>query len=161
MCERELVLEKGTVKAFAVIDQDSQNPWVDYTPFEYKLNSRNFYMASENMPELDDTDYWFAPIYAYCHGGMTVSTTPFSCKWDSGILGYVAVKRPSRGGEYKRRTEFYKELTAYVEVLDAYIKGDCYGLVFEEDGEVIDSVWGFIGDHETSVLLEQATSHFS
>lgn len=29
------------------------------------------------------------PIYAYIHGGIAVSTEPFSCPWDSGKVGII------------------------------------------------------------------------
>lgn len=31
------------------------------------------------------------PIYIYDHGGITIATTPFGCRWDSGRLGFIYV----------------------------------------------------------------------
>ena len=33
------------------------------------------------------------PVYAYIHSGMTISTEPFSCPWDSGQLGFAIVTK--------------------------------------------------------------------
>lgn len=157
MSHRELLAEKGNVKVFAVQDDHAENPWSQDScdlPFEYHLENRNFKMKSKDF-KLNDSDYWYEPIYAYVHSGMTISTSPFSCRWDSGVLGYVAVKRPSRGGEFKRRADFRKALTCYVQNLDDYLQGYCYGYEVETDGEVTDSCWGFIGsDHVASGLME-------
>ena len=157
MSNRELLAEKGNVKIFAVQDNYAENPWSsDFQdlPFEYHLETRNFKMKSKDFT-LGNADYWYEPIYAYTHSGMTVSTTPFSCRWDSGVLGYVAAKRPSRGGEFKRRASFRAALDSYVKVLDDYLQGDCFGYEVEIDGEVTDSCWGFIGsDHTASGLMD-------
>jgi hypothetical protein len=29
------------------------------------------------------------PLYLYDHSGLTISTSPFSCRWDSGQVGYI------------------------------------------------------------------------
>lgn len=156
---KELLAENGNTKAYAVVDNEGiENPWSYSVSFDYKLRSRNFYMASEDMPELNNKDYWFEPIYAYIHSDMSVSTTPFSCKWDSGVLGYVAVKRPSKGGEFKTRKSFMKHLEVMTTVLDSYIKGDCYALVIEKDGNQTEYLCGFIGDHKTSGILDEAAN---
>jgi hypothetical protein len=31
------------------------------------------------------------PVYMYDHSGTALSTTPFSCRWDSGQVGYIYV----------------------------------------------------------------------
>ena len=33
------------------------------------------------------------PLYLYDHSGLTIATTPFSCPWDSGQVGWIAVER--------------------------------------------------------------------
>jgi hypothetical protein len=165
MLNRELIAEKGNVKIFAIQDEDAENPWKNWDlPFEWNLQAaRYFSMRSENYPEdlefvdgdQNHPDYWYEPVYAYIHSSVTVSITPFGCRWDSGVLGYCAVKRPSRGGEFKRRAAFRKALASYVKILDDYLQGECYGYSVEVDGEEIDSCWGFIGsDHAESGLLD-------
>lgn len=44
------------------------------------------------------------PLYLYDHGGITISTRPFSCPWDSGQVGYI----------YASKDKFRKE-TGYSE----------------------------------------------
>jgi hypothetical protein len=39
-------------------------------------------------------DYFVCrPLYMYDHSGITISTSPFSCPWDSGQLGFIVVSR--------------------------------------------------------------------
>ena len=36
-------------------------------------------------------EYVALPVYLYDHSGVTISTSPFSCPWDSGFFGIIAV----------------------------------------------------------------------
>lgn len=96
-------------------------------------------------------------IYLYDHSGQTVSTTPFGCRWDSGWFGMVAVSVENVKKEYgwkkitkKRREQIEGYLKEEVETYDHYLTGSVYGyeVVYEEDGDVIDSCWSFYGDEE-------------
>jgi len=51
------------------------------------LSSRDFSFTSAHKHQ--DEAWSKYPVYAYIHGGITVSTTPFSCRWDSGVLGFI------------------------------------------------------------------------
>lgn len=93
------------------------------------------------------------PLYLYDHSGITMSTGPFSCPWDSGQVGFIYITREQILKEYgwkvittKRREQIVKYLIADVEIYDQYLTGDVYGYMVEDnDGEDIDSCWGFYG----------------
>ena len=105
-----------------------------------------------NLPTLEQlnssrSDYEHFRIYAYDHSGMTVSATPFSCPWDSGLLGIVAVKK-----DEVRDPE--KAFKTYVKTLDQCLQGDIYTFIIEDElGECVDSCGGFYG-HDESTLQE-------
>ena len=40
------------------------------------------------------------PVYMYEHGGIAVSTKPFSCPWDSGRIGFIFVSKEKLRKEY-------------------------------------------------------------
>ena len=96
-------------------------------------------------------------VYAYSHGGMTISTSPFSCPWDSGTLGFVIITKEDLKENYgwkvitkKRLNEESNRLDKIIEgevsVLDNYISGEVYGFAIEnEEGEVEDTCCGFYG----------------
>jgi hypothetical protein len=103
------------------------------------------------------------PLYLYDHSGITISTSPFSCPWDSGQIGFTFVSKKKLREEYrvKRITKEIIEratkiLLAEVETYDTYIRGEVYGFkVVDENGQVEDSCWGFFGsDIETNGILE-------
>lgn len=93
------------------------------------------------------------PIYMYDHGGVTVSTQPFSCAWDSGQIGFIFARREDVRREYKKQRiskkirERVKEvLRAEVKEYDQFLTGDVWGFAIESDqGDDICSCWGFFG----------------
>lgn len=139
-------------------DTDPQSPFENDLGFEFHFGiRRELETESANCPRPRNPDYWYYPVYGYVHSGVALSLTPFSCPWDSGVAGYVAVKRPSRGGEWRTRKAFRAYLEAYIETFNAYLDGSCYGYEVVETGtdEVVDSCWGFIGfDHNESGLYD-------
>lgn len=91
------------------------------------------------------------PLYLFDHGGITINTTGFSCSWDSGQVGYIYATPKDLVKEYGKDTPENREkarnlLEAEVECYDLYLRGECYGFQLYEDGEEIDSCWGFLGD---------------
>ena len=108
------------------------------------------------------------PLYLYDHSGITISTTPFHCPWDSGQVGYIYVTKEKARRELGiKRITSKKRILDYlrgeIETFDQYLRGDVYGFrVFEhepdenpEDGEEIDACWGFYGtDWENNGVLE-------
>ena len=80
------------------------------------------------------------PLYGYDHGGFVLSTTPFECRFDSGLLGYVLVTRTSMNTlGYKRATAKVKTILADIianelSMYNAYLSGDVYD-VTDENGD--------------------------
>lgn len=91
------------------------------------------------------------PLYIYDHSGITIATTPFSCRWDSGQYGIAYITKEEARKEYgiKRITKSVVEkleeiIDGEVEDFDVYVRGDIYGFsIFDDDDEVTDSCGGF------------------
>lgn len=85
---------------------------------------------------------------------ITMKTTPFSCPWDSGQVGFIYAKKADLKREFgwkrmspQREDDIRQYLKAEVETYDMYLRGEVYGFSIEgHDGEPIDSCWGFYGD---------------
>lgn len=117
-------------------------------------------------------EYIALPIYLYDHSGCSVSTCPFSCPWDSGFFGIVAVSVEDVCYEFeweritaKRRKQIEAYLRGEVETYDQWLQGDVYGYTIETDKdeegwedlpEIDDSCWGFYGDDGVQQLLGEA-----
>lgn len=105
-------------------------------------------------------DCLMLPIYIYDHSGITISTSPFSCRWDSGRVGTIVVSRATLRKElnWGRVTkERYEKAMGYlegeVETYNQYLTGDVYGYeIYKKDengdkdeNEFDDSCWGYFG----------------
>lgn len=109
------------------------------------------------------------PIYMYDHSGITISTSPFGCKWDSGQVGYIYVSNTRIIEEYgddsedsiKKATDV---LEAEIKILDQYLTGDVYSFTLVKEvtcdlghihEEIIDSCGSFYGSNEkTNGIME-------
>lgn len=91
------------------------------------------------------------PLYLYDHSGITMSTAPFFCPWDSGQVGWIYADRETIEKAYGEVTSETLEkarriLAGEVETYDYYLTGQCYFFqLFKGDTEV-DSCGGFLGD---------------
>lgn len=132
----------------------------------YKLGDKhNFSDGEELMNHIKETNAIALPLYLYDHSGITISTSSFSCHWDSGMIGMIFITREDILKEFggkritpKLKAKVIELLTGEVETFDQFITGEVYQYAIKNhEGGIIDSCSGFYGDnHETSGLLEHA-----
>jgi hypothetical protein len=107
------------------------------------------------------------PVFMYDHSGQTIKASktgqnPFSCPWDSGLIGWVFVTVQTAKNELaisrmtkKNRERVLKQLEAEVEIYDMFLTGDVYGFTVTDENGKEDSCWGFFGsDIHTNGILE-------
>ena len=108
----------------------------------------------------NSSDYISLPIYMYEHSGITISTKPFSCPWDSGLVGmiYCSMKEAETAyvdlyPEDELRKIVEEVLQEEVKEYDQYLTGDvwCYSVYDKnpeenEDAIPLDSCCGFYGE---------------
>lgn len=93
------------------------------------------------------------PLYLYDHGGISMSTGAFSCRWDSGQVGFILVNKKTILAEFggkivtkKLRERIEGILEGEVETYTKYLEGDVYGFqITDEDNDIVDSCYGFYG----------------
>lgn len=115
------------------------------------------------------------PLYLYDHSGITIATTPFSCRWDSGQVGFIYCTKEKAVEEWGKKLctkqvkdKARKYLEGEVKEYDQYLTGDVYGHIVQayeldnedetldslEESEWVDnsttigeedSCWGFFG----------------
>lgn len=107
------------------------------------------------------------PLYVYDHSGVTYSTSPFSCRWDSGQVGYVFTTRYDYE-EFGLKEKFNpesarKKIENEVEHWDHYAQGNTYYFTLEDhEGDNIECVGGFIGDYREVAhdIIDDYLSHY-
>ena len=72
----------------------------------------------------------YLPVYMYDHSGLTISTEPFSCPWDSGQLGIIYITPEKIAEEWPdghKPEDVLATLKEEVEQYNDYLSGQCYG----------------------------------
>jgi hypothetical protein len=126
-----------------------------------------------------DAGYVILPLYLYDHSGITISTGPFSCIFDSGQVGWIVCDKDTIEKEWAGdRDRAEKHLRAEVETYDDYLTGNVWGFIAEErevdenadpdeiddeDGwDTTDSCFGFYGsDPETNGIKDHLCDDYA
>ena len=106
------------------------------------------------------------PVYAYVHSGTQLSTTPFSCSFDSGLAGFIACSREDAKGWFGKdvpEDRVLEVLRSEVEEFSKFLQGDVYIITIYVDGKEEETVGGFYGfDYaveEAKVIAEGFVKH--
>ena len=149
----EKVEHKGyTISVFS--DDDTENPiehW-DCNVGTVALIDKYRHLGNEEYDGVGE-DYIALPVYLYDHSGISVSTSPFNCQWDSGRVGAIYVDPK----DYPEVTEdlLKKMMEETIEVLNQYVSGQVYYFsVKDKWGEEIDSCGGIYATVE-EIITEQ------
>jgi hypothetical protein len=128
-------------------DHDPLNPRKEWDNLGTMVCKHSRYNLGDTDEIVDSyEDCIILPLYLYDHSGITISTSPFSCPWDSGQVGIIWVKK---GTEGMSDEELTAALESEVETYDDYLTGNCWGYSIEDSsGEILDSCWGYLGDEE-------------
>lgn len=105
------------------------------------------------------------PLYKYEHSGVVYSTSPFSCPWDSGQIGYIftTIQDFQKVGCEWNIEKAKEYMRSEVELYNNYLSGECFGFKIEEISscekcssvheEEIEAVWGYIGERNEIIKM--------
>lgn len=134
--------------------------------YDLSCDKNEFNSPADLDVYLKSPDVLSLPLYLYDHSGITIKTTPFSCLWDSGQVGYVHITKDQVRSLFgvKRLTkkvliEVYEYLRAEVATFDQYLTGQIFCFeVEDQDGNTVDSCYGF---YEETECREEGMSHIN
>lgn len=165
--EREIDYKGMSIKIYYDTDADSPASWGNEDYF-LCADYRHLYLkdtpitAEDCRNALNDgksflNGYYIFPVSIYDHSGIALSLGT-SHGWDySNGSAFLCVKRMKGWSWAKSKAEERAE--NLVETWNEYLSGEVYGFVSEdEDGEMIDSCWGFYGDEGIKEAIEEAKS---
>ena len=152
------LMKKIEYRGFAVethCDQDPFNPLDDEDQegirvWVHPRSRRRIGNVEAPEPPMAPGDVTL-PLYFYDHGGIAISTTPFSCPWDSGQIGwvYLAKKQVERFFEDDNENRAHKMIVSFIAHYSEYLQGEVYGYVVKDrDGIEVNACWGIYGDDE-------------
>jgi len=125
---------------------------------KHSIDHNNYDSWHELAESEFGSDDVVVPLYIYDHSGLTLSTAPFSCPFDSGRVGFAVVSKERIISEYGVYNDESKEkalarIDAEVKTYNQYLSGDVYCIFIDERFEccdrwdIVDSFGGFYG-HE-------------
>jgi len=156
--------------------EDKQQAWLDFIDdrITYGYNSKEHRALAQAASEVA----YILPLYLYDHSGITMNTSGFNDRWDSGMVGYIFLthKRFDEETSWKDETLEAKKqhaervLKGEVETYDQYLRGDIYGFVAEKasvceccstvEWEETDSCWGFYGTDEDNGMKDHLSPEY-
>jgi hypothetical protein len=132
-------------------------PWYEFSSWQ---EARNYLLKNMDAAVV-------LPLYLYDHSGITMNTTGFACRWDSGQVGFIYATKEKIRAEYgwkrltkKRLQQIQDILDGEVKTYDQYLTGDVYGYTIEKNGEHIDSCWGYYGQEDCLNEAKSIIDHY-
>lgn len=109
------------------------------------------------------------PLYLYDHSGITMRAgdpgdfrAVDSAGWDWGQVGFIYATKETMKLIGTAPEDVEDVLRGEVAVYDQYLRGDVWGYIIEdEDGEHLDSCWGFFGREHVEEEAESARRSLS
>ena len=163
------------ITAVLTYDEDCQGPGDFMLGKIYYLNKSRYRLgtvaaSSEELAEVSlkimQGDLIGLPVYAYVHSGTQLSTTPFSCPFDSGPVGFIACSREDAKdwfGKDVPEERVLEVLRSEVEEFSKFLQGDVYVITIYVDGKEEEAIGGFYGfDYaveEAKVMAEGFVKH--
>ena len=105
---------------------------------DYNHNDYNGWEEMKNAIIKEEDVCVILPLYLYDHSGITMSSSPFSCRWDSGQVGwyFVSKKKVREGYGVKKITQSLIDkvtevLESEVKTYDMYLTGELYAEEYE------------------------------
>ena len=105
---------------------------------DYNHNDYNGWEEMKNAIIKEEDVCVILPLYLYDHSGITMSSSPFSCRWDSGQVGWYFVSKKKVREEYGVKKITQSLIDKVTEVLESEVKTyDMYltGELYEEEYE--------------------------
>lgn len=140
--------------------EEQKDWWLQRHNYNY-----NHELLNELLTQFSRTHIWLN-VYMYEHGNVAFSCNSFSCRWDSGQVGWIYISKEDARKEWgwdritnERLNDVYKWMEGEVEVYSQYASGSVYYYDIENSNEedIGECCGGFYGyDHEESGLLEYA-----
>jgi hypothetical protein len=123
-------------------DTDPMNPRTDWDNLgtmvcfhkRYDLGDKTDYRSKDydSWDELkegiitNEGEVIILPLYLYDHSGITISTSSFDCRWDSGQVGFIFVSKYKVKKEGIDETKVEEYLKGEVETYDQHLRGEVY-----------------------------------
>lgn len=111
-------------------------------------------ISDERIQEILAKHFVVLPVYLYDHSGLCMQTSPFSCSWDSGQVGWIHCERTKAQSWFSldfSQTRIETCLTQEVSSYSTYLSGGYLRYVVRHKRRCVDSCGGFEDEQECLV----------
>jgi hypothetical protein len=104
------------------------------------------------------------PVYLYDHSALALSTTPFSCPWDSGQVGFIFFERDklkafgAKIATKKVKERMLRYLQADIAEYSAYLNNEVYEWKLYINDELVGRGDDYYGDEQIERMFEEAAA---
>jgi len=106
--------------------------WVINMITIHQIIYTSVFVVSDDICDIENPAV-ILPLYLYDHSGITISTKPFSCPWDSGQVGFIYATKDAVCKEFRVKEitdEIIQKVTEILEdevnLYDKYLTGEIY-----------------------------------
>jgi hypothetical protein len=104
---------------------------------DYKSSDFDSWDELKEQIESDNKVLMIKPLYMYDHSGITISTSSFNDRWDSGQIGWVFITEKQYNYICGKDVEYTDEkleciINSEVHNYDQYLTGEVYGYTIYE-----------------------------
>lgn len=143
-------------------DEDAVANWEEEWRYKHGYPEDDPLIDTWGIEKFLELEAEVSPLYLYDHSGLSIRTTPFSCRWDSGQVGFAIIFKSQIekgwGTLENWRETADRVIEGEVKVYDDYLTGNVYGFEVYVDDEIADSCYGFYGDVDEYILGEAKSS---
>lgn len=160
-CSTRYILGNEQVTDFAEYIMDLLEYSEEYRTRMYNKYGDTIELFKILLERLNKKGFVALPVYAYIHSSTTVATTPFGCRWDSGLSGFIYTKRAEYikdfgAKETVKNKDIKNHLESSIQTFDQWLRGEVYhfSIEDEEQEEFLDSCGGFYGSNYAEDMVE-------
>jgi len=103
---------------------ESNQVWVEL------FDSRHYIPINiDKTPNTEGLNLEVFEVYAYVHGSVKLSLTPFHCNWDAGVAGRIFIEQQIEGEAKVKRVE------KVIKYLNDFLNNDAFEY-YDEEGEI-------------------------
>jgi hypothetical protein len=124
---------------------------------DYNHNDYDSWQEMEEAIIANENVHTILPLYLYDHSGITIATSPFGCRFDSGQIGFIYITKEVVAKENIKENVVEALLKSEVLDYDTYLRGEVYGYQIykieecdkgHEHKELVDSCWGYYDEDQ-------------
>jgi len=128
---------------------------------DYNKNDYDSFEELKDAIQKNENVLVIKPLYLYDHSGITISTEPFNCGFDSGQIGWVYVTKELQELTGAPTETLTDQLIGEVNTYDQELRNEVYSFTCYKDNEVADSCGGFYGINlEDNGMLEHIPEEY-